>query len=309
MEYKYKIIIIINLILIERFLKIYLDLNTLQKRLNLSIEYNKIYSNLYFIAKDGDTKSPKFFNNSIMQNYSIIKRKGLCLCTIGKKENLYAREFIEYYKSLGFDKIIIFDNNEIEEEKFEYVLKDYISNKFVEIIDIRGIISVQIPVFNYCYKKYYKLFDWIALFDFDEYLFINESQNIGNYIYNKKFENCQSILFNWNIYDDNDLEKYDNRKLIQRFNHLKYYTSQVKSMVRGGLENVIIPSSHIIGININHFCDSNGNKVFPQTYYSIKNNNNSKAFIKHFYTKTAQEFCNKILKGDVQFNKNYQKYI
>ena len=80
-------------------------------------------------------------------------------------------------------------------------------------------------------------------------------------------------------------------------------------MVRGGLENIIIPTSHIIGININQFCDSNGNRIFPENYYTIKNNNNSKAFIKHFYTKTAEEFCNKIIKGDVQFHKNHQKYL
>ena len=31
------------------------------------------------------------------------------------------------------------------------------------------------------------------------------------------------------------------------------------------------------------------------------------AYIKHFYTKTAEEYCNKINKGDVQFeNANYK---
>ena len=32
----------------------------------------------------------------------------ILLCSIGKEENLYAKEFVEYYLSIGFDKIISF---------------------------------------------------------------------------------------------------------------------------------------------------------------------------------------------------------
>ena len=241
-------------------------------------------------------------------NYSTKLNKGLCLCTLGKKENLYAREFIEYYKLLGFDKIIIFDNNDLNDEKLEDVLKEYIKSKFIEIIDIRGFISVQLPVFNFCYQKYNKLYDWIAFFDFDEYLYINNFKNIKNYIYHKRFENCQTILFNWLFYDDNDLEYYDNRKMLERFNRSKLKSSKVKSMIRGGIENLIIPTSHISGININYFCDSYGMRVFPINYYRIMFNNKNHIFIKHFYTKTTEEFCNKIKKGDVQFHKNQPNY-
>lgn len=200
---------------------------------------------------------------------------------MGKNENLYAREFVEYYHLLGFDKIIIFDNNDINEENFEDVLKDYIDTKFVEIFDIRGILSVQIPVLNYCYKKFQNLFDWIAFIDFDEYLYINDSYNINEYLYNKRFQKCQSILFNWVIYGDNNLDKYENKTLNIRFNHSNIILPTVKSMVRGGFNNLLIPSSHIVGININYFCDSNGIRVFPDSYYTIKYNNKSKAYINH----------------------------
>ena len=281
------------------------DLN----RLYLSKEFNKIYSSLYFTAKNGRTIIPYYNKNYIIKNYNYKNVNGLCLCTLGKKENLYSREFVEYYEQLGFNKIIIFDNNDIEGENFEEVLKDYIQNKFVDIIDIRGISAVQLPTFNYCYQKFQKQFDWIAFFDFDEYLFINDSsKNINKYIYSKKFQNCQSILFNWYLYDDNDLERYDKRKISERFKRAKIESRKVKSMVRGGLDNLLIPTSHILGININYFCDSNGIRVFPKNFYDITFPKNNKAFIKHFYTKTVQEFCNKIKKGDVQFHNKQSNY-
>ena len=278
------------------------------KRLSLSKEFNKIYSTLYFEARKGNTEKPNFSNAYKLKNYDIRKKKGLSICTIGKNENLYAKEFVEYYHLLGFDKIIIFDNNDINGEKFEDVLKDYIDNKFVQIFDIRGLLSVQIPVLNYCYNKFQKLFDWMAFIDFDEYLYINDSYNINDYIYNKRFKKCQSILFNWVIYGDNNLDKYENEKLNIRFNHSNIILPTVKSMVRGGLNGLLIPTTHIVGININYFCDSNGIRVFPNSYYQIEYNNKSKAYIKHFYTKTVEEFCKKIRRTDAQFDRNYWYY-
>ena len=79
---------------------------------------------------------------------------------------------------MGFNKIIIFEKNEIEGEKINDILEDYLKNNFVDIIDIRGLSSVQIGVYNYCYKKYNHYFDWITFFDFDEYLFIKNNINI-----------------------------------------------------------------------------------------------------------------------------------
>ena len=309
MAFKLKIIylffLLFILFLFIKFKKYYINYNKNLNRLYLSKEFNKIYSSLYFAAKNGQIINPIYNKNYTAKIYNDKKINGLCLCTIGKKENLYAREFVEYYEHLGFNKIIIFDNNDLEDEKLEEVLEDYIQNKFVEIIDIRGISSVQIPAFNFCYHKFKNIFDWIAFFDFDEYLFFKDFKTINDYIYNKKFQNCQSIHFNWYFYDDNDLVKYDERKIIERFNRPKMIVERVKSLVRGGIDNLLIVSSNAIAININYFCNSNGTRVFPKTFHDISFPSNNKAYIKHFYTKTAQEFCIKMIKGDVQFHNKH----
>ena len=58
-----------------------------------------------------------------------IKRKmiKICLCTIGKNENKYTREFINHYQKYGVDKIFIYDNNDINGESFYDVSSDYIN--------------------------------------------------------------------------------------------------------------------------------------------------------------------------------------
>ena len=40
----------------------------------------------------------------------------VALCTMGKRENLYVNEFIEYYMKLGIKHIFIFDDNDPGEE-------------------------------------------------------------------------------------------------------------------------------------------------------------------------------------------------
>ena len=311
MDFTFKKIIFIIFIFLNYLLyfkiKIYFIKDDDKNRIQLFNELFKIYSTLYFTAKDGKTIRPSNYNDYIIKNYNH-KTKGVCLCTIGKKENLYAREFIEYYKQLGFDKIIIFDNNNLEDEKIEDVLQVYIKANFVTIINARGVESAQIPILNYCYLKYNMLFDWIAFFDFDEFLFINGSKTIKDYIYNIRFQKCQTVLFNWYFYDDNDLEKYENKKVLERFKRPSIKSKGVKSIIRGNLKDIIIPSAHIIGINVKYFCDSNGKRVFPTSFYNINFPKDCLAYIKHFYTKTAEEFCDKISKGDIQFHKNHPNY-
>ena len=77
------------------------------------------------MAKSGKASKPRFERKGI-KSYSLEKNKGILLSTIAKNENLYIREFVEYYRKLNFTKIIIFDNNDINGETFDYIINDYI---------------------------------------------------------------------------------------------------------------------------------------------------------------------------------------
>ena len=46
----------------------------------------------------------------------------VALCCIVKMENEYLRFFVEYYKNLHFDKIFIYDNNDVGGENLEEVI-------------------------------------------------------------------------------------------------------------------------------------------------------------------------------------------
>ena len=145
----------------------------------------------------------------ILKNINKNKELKVCLCTIGKKENLYASEFVEHYKKIGYDKIFIYDNNDIGDERFEDVLNKQISSNFVQIINYRGYRgkrqSPQSDAFIDCYEKNKNNYDWLSFFDFDEFLEINKNKNIKEYLNNKIFKKCANIKINWLMFSDNDL--------------------------------------------------------------------------------------------------------
>ena len=268
----------------------------------LSIEIINIFATLYDTIRRG-YNSPKFNKET---NFNFPRGKGVCICTIGKNENLYVKEFIEYYLSSGVKKIIIYDNNDINGENFKDIIQDHYSKR-VTIIDIRGMTSIQTPIFNYCYKNNYDKYDWIGFIDFDEYLYIKNNSNINSFLSNKRFEKCKLVFFNWMFYNDNNLIKYDNRTLNERFKKPTKMTLMGKSFVRGGNKKLLIPSTLIFGINIHSFCNSKGEKINSQNLTKVEIS--PLAYIKHYYTKTVEEFCNKINKGDVFFNKNHPDYF
>ncbi len=233
----------------------------------------------------------------------------ICICTVGKKENLYVREYVNYYKNLGVNKIFIYDNNDKNDEKFEVVLKDYIDIGFVEIFDYRGIVAAQIGAFENCRKNNYKIFDWLIFYDMDEFLYLRNFNKISDFLNQKKFNKCQSIQLNWFVHTDNNLLYYDNRSLMERFpeKDKKWKgmkiggTEVIKSILKGHLDVKII-DNHFLNFNLVS-CDGFGNIKSVQ---NIKTNESDHYYyyIDHYWSKSTEEFVNKILKGDAMLGHN-----
>jgi hypothetical protein len=114
------------------------------------------------------------------------------------------------------------------------------------------------------------------------------------------------------MYGDNNLIKYDNRTMIERFTNPSKKWNLGKSIVRTNIPKLIISSAHIIGINLfntKYFCDSNGKRIIPKSYYHFEVPDKPEAYIKHFYTKTVEEFCDKLKKGHAHFHREHPKYL
>ena len=228
-----------------------------------------------------------------------------CFCVMGKMENRYTRELITYYSSIGVEKFVIADNNLPSTEKFTDVVQDYINNKTVEVIDIRGKPYDHSEYFEIMYEKNSNRCDWLAFFDFDEYLVMHnhEGKNLTlqEYITNDRFGKCEAIQFNWVMTGDNDLVYYDNRPSIERFTKPNFEHNAnrfVKVLARGGLNKAIFKayeSCHKPLKNITT-CNSSG-KIIENHSDVIIPPEVTNAYLLHFSTRTAEEYVTKVKRG------------
>ena len=227
------------------------------------------------------------------------------LCCIGRRENTYIREFVEYYKILGFTNICLFDNNYDGEEDFRDVIGDYIDSGFVILKDYRNRKVCQLDAYNECYATYGQEYSWIAFFDIDEFMFINSNRTINEYLARDEFDNFDMIHVNWLLFGDGGQLRNDGRGILHRITepldiNLKTLYNfpdnfHVKSIVRGGLKNVVWNSTPHTPTNEIRCCNAFGipcDGKSPFAPYDFRN-----AGLRHFTTKTAEEYADKVKKG------------
>ena len=263
-----------------------------------------------------------FFSKIIKKeiiNFKIIKNTKICVCTPVKNENRYIREFVEHYKKYGVDKIFLYDNNNLNGERLENVIGEYIKKGFVEVFDYRGKIAQLYNIMNDCYQRNYQIYDWLIFFEVDEYIHLYNYTNVKLYLQRDAFKNCEIIYLNWVYHTDNNLIYYDNRPLHIRFpevepnarKSIKNRKNCVKSILRGHIPNFVIKDVHKLTKNLKGYkpCNGFGNPdSFPGIH--IPNSDFRYYYIDHYYSKSLEEFIEKINKGDViQGQKVWFKYL
>ena len=128
------------------------------------------------------------------------------IITSARYEECYIKEWVKYNLEIGFDKIIINDNNP---KDYPYnpkdILKEYIDkgqviierywDKYCDNINELPQEAAMYEVYTYLYHKYENEFDWVAKFDIDEFIEIPETHNdIKQFLQQDKFNNALSII-------------------------------------------------------------------------------------------------------------------
>jgi len=274
------------------------------KNLERKIALKLILYTFILIVILSNVETEKRIAKKILSLFPYNYKYFICFCGIGKKENLYVRELVEYYIKSGVDKFYLGDNNEINTEKLSDVLQDYIDKKTVEIINLIGVKKKRLAIKFYydMYKIHKSDCNWMMFYDFDEFLdFTDKNMTVKKYLSDEKFDKCDIVKVNWLAFDDNDLLYYDNRSLNERFTKPVYnyvFNSFVKPIIRGNLLGPIWK----INVNChapNHHkavCNSLGKRILGDRAH-IRPPILNVSYIKHFRTKTIEEFAQKTKRG------------
>ena len=250
------------------------------------------------------------------------------LCCILKMENHYLEEWVRHYINLGIDKIVIYDNNDIDGQYAENIedikyVKEQKDNGIIDIYKIPNETSVQIKYYNECYKKYSE-YDWLVFLDIDEYLILEKHVNIKDFLSQDKFCNYDIIHLNWKTYTDNEKLRVENDdySLFNRFTTpckdipslSKRIDFEIKSIVRGGISKLeFTKNPHTMDSIPIPCCDVNGN-ILNNKDQKNQNIIHTEAWINHYICKTIEEYCkNKLIrlgghtqhKHNLRYTKNF----
>jgi len=223
----------------------------------------------------------------------------VALCTMGKRENNYAKEFIDYYVNLGVDQLFIYDDNDPNTERISDILEDKYKPYVTIYENMKDTIKNQSLAFTTCYHNNIDKFDWFIMIDMDEFLYI-VNDTLKDYLVSRRFDECDFLKFHWVTSTDNNLVHYDPRPLFERFKSPFVKDIFVKTLIRGNIPNLTywVHSPDYSPFR-NTTCNNLGEKI-KYDYINIESVqpiNIDKAFLIHFRFKSTEELITKFKRG------------
>lgn len=245
-------------------------------------------------------KEITFSNNGIERTFVFDDEDSekYIMFSCAKNEDPYIREWVTHNINIGFDKIIIADNND-DSTRLPVILSDFISKGEVQILDCSGMDKIQLQIYNlFLEKSNYK---WCAYFDCDEFLELSQDTSVKQFLERIK-EDC--VLINWVVFGGCGNFLYKEGNLKDRFTEPVYPAYMlkenfyVKPIVRGGKQFIWFDNTHcplpkyIYSYSLGGYEHVNyKSHVYAPARYKY-------AYIRHYYTKSFEEWItNKIKRG------------
>jgi hypothetical protein len=176
-------------------------------------------------------------NFVMMQQIRAKRRAAAVVCM--RDDGLTLLEWIAHYRTLGFDHIFVFSNN--NRDKSEVLLSALAGLKEITYLEQQTdlVVSPQMRAFEYSIHFMASLrdFEWVIYLDSDEFLILdNQDQHSVHALLDRvsKSENSKcadAILFQWRWYVSASRFAWEPDLLLRRFTHAR--TSEYsKTMVR-----------------------------------------------------------------------------
>jgi len=222
----------------------------------------------------------------------------ITLCMIAKNEGPYLLEWIAYYRLLGFDHIVIYENNSMDNSA-SLLSKLAAAGKIEHRVWKLGKNeSPQITAYQDALKK--AKTEWMLFVDADEYLVLHKHGNVRDFL--APFDaqpDVTAVSVNWRIFGDGKNKTPDSRPVMQRFTlaskrefppnaHLKTFV-RVKAVGR-------MVNMHVTETRGRHL-HASGNPVVMPSWGLSQDIDLDVAQINHYYTKTYPEYVQKKERG------------
>jgi hypothetical protein len=220
------------------------------------------------------------------------------ICAIALHEEPYIDEWIQYHIALGFSHIYLYDNSN------DHILKNKNSDK-ITIIYFPGK-TKQMEAYQIFIIQYKKKHQWVAMIDCDEFIVLKKHNTIISFL--NEYHDCSAIALNWIMFGTSHEKTYSNQPVTSRFRYCSNVTNHhIKCIVQ--LKYIhTYPGPHHPSLISGHIYDTNRN-IVNGPFNSL--GDSTIACIHHYYTKSEQEFREKIERGraDIPEKRNLDELI
>ena len=155
------------------------------------------------------------------------------VCLIAREENKYIREWAEYHLRIGFDTLLIYDNESrvpLAEELADLVALGRVIMHEIPS-DPRGWIKTQGNAYTDCMARYRDAFKWIAVIDSDEFLLPRQTRDIKEFL--AEYEGYGGVAVNWVMFGSSGVARNESGSQIFTFIHTREEeTTTIKSIVQ-----------------------------------------------------------------------------
>lgn len=201
-----------------------------------------------------------------------------------KDENRYLNEWVNWYHSIGFDHIFIYDNGSTENvNDIVDFLDDTIKNK-ISVIEWKGSYdNIQQDAYNHFLENYGEQCRWCLFADSDEFVnFKNGTIAVNDFL--KDYEDYTEIWGYLVEYNASGQVNYEDKPVRERFTETcdKYEMYYWKNFIQ----------VNRIDKFVRHYAyyDETKGRCFRN-----ENNNKDLFVVEHYYTKSWEEWKEKIL--------------
>lgn len=220
----------------------------------------------------------------------------ICIVAIMKDEILSVLEWIAYYKSIGADEIILYDNGSTDGT--EVIGRSLADRGEITCIEWPEVEGRKPQTSAYADALTRTSCEWVGFFDLDEFLVLDDGARLPEFL--AGFSNdVGAIGINWRLFGSNGQKSYEARPVLERFtsasaedhqfnNHIKTIV-QRKTATRPLIHTCSVREGryvHADGTDISFISEGRTEKVVQKT-----------ARLHHYATKSDQEWRVKIDRG------------
>jgi len=218
----------------------------------------------------------------------------IAVCLIAKDEERYLLEWMAYNLVLGFDEILVYDNDSVDGTR-RLVEQAGEKDRRIRYVPWPGVPgrSPQVTAYNHALANTDA--DWIAFIDADEFIVLREHDTIGEFLAGFD-ESAGAVCLHWRLFGSSGHAVYADDLVIRRFTRCdKIYHNHVKSIVRRSC--MARMHIHVGRLSSGTYVNANGEPVTPQ--YKIEPvPSRHPASINHYVLKSAEEYRNKVERGE-----------